>query len=232
VLIKSAENERLNFDNMISYEEHSRKMERHNTSTASLVFDKPLKTKLNNRWMIEGSFVVLQPNSKVAVPITLDTKAPEAIDQHLEVCVRDGSSQFVQLMAEIQRPHVSLNRSVMNLGRIYAGVAEYVNPQSKHAKQSLTLSNYGNLPAHFRFCAKNNPERIIASIEPSSGVIQPKSEIKVKLNITAFVGGVMNELFICDVRDMELPIGFELMADIYGLNVAYETQEDQSASLT
>lgn len=41
----------------------------------------------------------------------------------------------------------------------------------------------------------------------------------------------MNELFICDVRDMELPIGFELLADIYGLNVAYETQEDQSASV-
>lgn len=137
--------------------------------------------------------------------------------------MRDGQAQYVQLLAEIQRPHVSLNRSVMNLGRIYAGVAEYVNPQSKHAKQSLTLTNYGNLPAHFRFATKNDPERVIAAIEPTSGVIQPKSEIKLKMNITAFIGGNMNELFICDVRDMELPIGFELMADIYGLNVAYET---------
>jgi membrane-associated HD superfamily phosphohydrolase len=25
---------------------------------------------------------------------------------------------------------------------------------------------------------------------------------------------------------MELPLGFEMMADAYGLNVSYETQED------
>ena len=28
-----------------------------------------------------------------------------------------------------------------------------------------------------------------------------------------------------------MPIGFEMLADIYGLNVSYETQEDQSANL-
>lgn len=46
-----------------------------------------------------------------------------------------------------------------------------------------------------------------------------------------FTGGNMNELFLCDIQDMELPIGFEMQADIYGLNVSYETQEDQAASL-
>ena len=59
----------------------------------------------------------------------------------------------------------------MNLGRIYAGVCEYVNPQSKHQKSSITLTNYGNLPASFRWVNKRDPERIIANVEPSSGVI-------------------------------------------------------------
>jgi hypothetical protein len=30
---------------------------------------------------------------------------------------------------------------------------------------------------------------------------------------------------------MELPLGFEMLADAYGLNVSYETQEDQAAAL-
>jgi hypothetical protein len=30
---------------------------------------------------------------------------------------------------------------------------------------------------------------------------------------------------------MELPLGFEMMADAYGLNVSYETQEDQTAAM-
>ena len=30
---------------------------------------------------------------------------------------------------------------------------------------------------------------------------------------------------------MELPLGFEMLADAYGLNVSYETQEDQQAAM-
>lgn len=145
--------------------------------------------------------------------------------------VKDGSSSFFQLHSEVQCPHVTLNRVIMNLGRIYAGVTEYINPQSKHQKAALVLKNYGNLPAHFRWQQKNDPERVIAKFEPASGVIQPRSELKVKMNVTVYTGGNLNELFLCDIQDMELPIGFEMLADAYGLNVSYETQDDQSAAL-
>lgn len=46
--------------------------------------------------------------------------------------------------------------------------------------------------------------------------------------VTVFTGGNLNELFLCDIKDMEMPIGFEMHADAYGLNVSYETQEDVS----
>ena len=32
---------------------------------------------------------------------------------------------------------------------------------------------------------------------------------------------------MCDVEDLELPLGFEFKADAFGLNVAYLTSEDQ-----
>ena len=51
------------------------------------------------------------------------------------------------------------------------------------------------------------------------------------MTVTVFTGGNLNELFLCDIQDMELPLGFEMLADAYGLNVSYETQEDQSAAL-
>jgi len=131
-------------------------------------------------------------------------------------------------MSDIQIPHVALNRVIMNLGRIYAGVTEYINPQSKHQKQSLVIKNYGNLPAHFKWKDINDPERVVCQFEPNRGVIQPRQEIKIKMTVTVFTGGNLNELFICDVQDLELPLGFEMLADAYGLNVSYETQEDNS----
>jgi hypothetical protein len=88
---------------------------------------------------------------------------------------------------------------------------------------SLVLTNYGNLPAHFRWDQKNDPERTVVKFEPSSGVIQPRSELKIKMTVTVYTGGNLNELFLCDVQDMELPLGFEMLADAYGLNVSYET---------
>jgi hypothetical protein len=37
---------------------------------------------------------------------------------------------------------------------------------------------------------------------------------------------------MCDIDDLELPLGFELHADAFGLNVTYETAEDTSAVLS
>jgi hypothetical protein len=113
----------------------------------------------------------LKPNEKQSVYISMRTMTPEKVEEFFEIMVRDGQSSFFQVHSEVQRPMVSLNRCIMNLGRIYAGVQEYINPQSKHQKMSLVLTNFGNLPAHFRWDQKNDPERCIVKFEPASGVI-------------------------------------------------------------
>lgn len=47
-----------------------------------------------------------------------------------------------------------------------------------------------------------------------------------------YIGGQIDELFMCDVEDMELPLGFIVKADAFGLNVAYMTTEEQVFSST
>ena len=46
------------------------------------------------------------------------------------------------------------------------------------------------------------------------------------------MGGAIDELFMCNIQDLELPLGFEVKADAFGLNVAYMTSEDQSLAST
>jgi len=46
--------------------------------------------------------------------------------------------------------------------------------------------------------------------------------------MTTYKGGQIDELFLCDIKDLELPLGFEVIADAYGLNVVYLTAEEQS----
>jgi hypothetical protein len=47
------------------------------------------------------------------------------------------------------------------------------------------------------------------------------------VEVTFFVGGTLNELFLCDIQDNEMPLGFEMHANAFGLNVSYETYDDQ-----
>jgi len=126
-------------------------------------------------------------------------------------------------MGEIQKPRVSLNRNQINLGTIYAGVVEKVDIDHK---QCIILKNYGNIPAQFNWEEKIDPEKIVARFEPKRGVIPPRSEIRVYFQTTLYYGGVVEELFICNIDDLEIPLGFELKADSFGLNVSHEIAQD------
>ena len=57
-------------------------------------------------------------------------------------------------------------------------------------------------------------------------MIPPKQSRKIAFEITVFKGGSIDELLICDVQDIELPLGCEVKADAFGLNVAYLTTEE------
>ena len=88
------------------------------------------------------------------------------------------------------------------------------------------------MPASFKWEDVNDPTHAIAKFEPRKGTIPPKSKIKINFELTMFIGGQIDELFMCDVDDMELPLGFLVKADAFGLNVAYMTTEEQIFSST
>lgn len=41
----------------------------------------------------------------------------------------------------------------------------------------------------------------------------------------------MDELLVCNIEDMEIPLGIEVHADSYGLNVVYESNEPVSKTI-
>ncbi len=87
--------------------------------------------------------------------------------------VKETPSLFFNVVAEVQKPRVCLNRTQIDLGKIYAGVTEIVDHDNK---QALVLKNYGNLPALFQWEEKLDGERIVARFEPARGTIPPKGE--------------------------------------------------------
>lgn len=50
--------------------------------------------------------------------------------------------------------------------------------------------------------------------------------MRIAFYTTLYYGGSVDELFICNISDLEIPLGFELKADSFGLNVSHEIAED------
>lgn len=72
--------------------------------------------------------------------------------------VENSESLFFQLLGEIQVPKVYLNRETVELGKIYAGIKETIEPDvGKHKTQYLELVNYGNLPVKFKWEEVEDP---------------------------------------------------------------------------
>lgn len=78
--------------------------------------------------------------------ITLESIKTESVDEYFEIIAKNSESLFFQVLAEVQKPRVTLNRNTVSLGRIYAGVTEVIDHDNKN---SIVLKNYGNLPAQF-----------------------------------------------------------------------------------
>ena len=74
---------------MMTQEEDNR-----DSSTASLVFDKPLHTKHGNIVFLDQYNLHLEPFETQHVTISLKTLRPEEVQEFFEVMIRNGQSQF------------------------------------------------------------------------------------------------------------------------------------------
>ena len=175
----------------------------------------------------------LAPKQRVSIKMSADCINQESIEEYFEIMIQNSQPLFFQVLGEIQVPRVYLNRETVELGKIYAGIRETVDADTgKHKSQALELVNYGNLPVKFKWEEVEDYKRAVARFEPTRGTIPPKGKVKISFDMTVFMGGPIDELFMCDIQDLELPLGFEVKADAFGLNVAYLTSEEQQLAST
>ena len=57
---------------------------------------------------------------------------------------------------------------------------------------------------------------------PQTGVLEAKSEIHIKFKFVVKLFGKFSFFFRCNCDALDLPIGFELTGDVFGLDIAYE----------
>ena len=90
LMIKKSENKRLNFLNMLTGSQVS--LVTNDSSTASLVFDRPFKTKAGNTIRMENYGLQLKPFEKQTIQVNLRSEKPEQVEEYFEIMVKVGKS--------------------------------------------------------------------------------------------------------------------------------------------
>ena len=227
IMVKNAHDfANLNFDTYL--EQYQKELEWEKNKDANISRPKNYKsvrqmfTQLGNKITFRPQYLVIPPNSRGEITVTLACNFEEEISEILEVVVKDADSQFIKLNANIQKIKVCLNRYSLDLGKIYAGIKQRINANHE---QCIMLKNYGNIPAKFQWNEKMIPDKLKIQLEPARGTIAPHSEFVVNIKLTAYLGGSLNEIIyeehLSNTSDIDFPLGFVIKADVFGLKVAH-----------
>ncbi|KAL4472936.1 hypothetical protein ABPG72_007813 [Tetrahymena utriculariae] len=176
---------------------------------------------------IEEQALLIQPFEKRSVNVKCKAGAPESYKTILEIQVEHSNDPlFLNVEAEIQKIIVSLNRLSLDFPCLYVNNVNLIDP--KHSKQYIEIQNLGNIEAEFEWEIPNTSAYKI-EFEPQKGKLKPKTNKVIKINLVVYKGEILDNIFVCNIKDMKYPLGFQISTKVFGLSVSFErmiVQED------
>lgn len=127
---------------------------------------------------------------------------------------------MIKIICEIQEPIVALSRTVLSYPTLYANKVYAL--KTSRDPNSIVLRNLGNIPTDFEWEDINHDDIIQSAVQPKSGTLEPKSEILIKFKFIVKLYGKFSFLFKCNLSACDLPLGFRLDTQVFGLDVYYE----------
>ena len=158
----------------------------------------------------------IEPKSSTDINIEIYSDIVQIIHEIIKIKIENNDPLYINLKADIQKPLVYLDCYEYNMGSLSAGVI------SKEKK--CTLYNYGNLSATFIWDL--GIENCAFSITPKSGEIPPHSSQVCNFTLTPFIGGYLEELWICHIEGMDNEIGIFTSANVKGLEIIYVIHDE------
>ncbi|XP_008066530.1 deleted in lung and esophageal cancer protein 1 isoform X2 [Carlito syrichta] len=173
---------------------------------------------------IEPSSGQLHPLGECRVNITLEALHCQRLQTVLELEVENGAWSYLPVYAEVQKPHVYLRSSQVEISNLYLGVPTKVTVMLINGTLLPTRFHWGKLLGHQAdFC------KVI--ISPRRGLLGPSEEFHLNLEFTAHTQEELTNLVLpCHVSGMKKPLVLGISGKPQGLQVAIAISSEDSDS--
>ncbi|XP_078210767.1 deleted in lung and esophageal cancer protein 1 isoform X3 [Callithrix jacchus] len=171
---------------------------------------------------IEPSSGQLHPLGECRVDITFEALHCQHLHTVLELEVENGAWSYLPVYAEIQKPHVYLQSSQVEVRNLYLGVP---------TKVTIALINGTLLPTQFYWgkLLGDQADFCMVTVSPSHGLLGPSEECQLSLELTAHTQEELTHLALpCHVSGMNKPLVLGISGKPQGLQVAIAISEESS----
>ncbi|XP_012502763.1 PREDICTED: deleted in lung and esophageal cancer protein 1 [Propithecus coquereli] len=175
---------------------------------------------------IEPSSGHLHPLGECRVDITLEALHCQHLQTVLELQVENGAWSYLPVYAEVQKPHVYLQSSQVEVSNLYLGVP---------TKATVTLINGTLLPTRFHWgkLLGHQANFCTVTVSPRHGLLGPSEECQIELELTTHTQEELTDLALpCHVSGMKKPLVLGISGKPKGLQVAIAISMEGSDSST
>ena len=169
-------------------------------------------------FVVEPLYQIIKANSKGKVSISLTSEDSGSIEEVLEIAPTQGEVQRIKIRADVQDVHIALNRHFIEYPQLYVNKVYAIEREP----QLIKIRNLGNIASRFRWVLPVNNDIINTVIDPAEGIVQPKSDVDIRIKFSVKLFGKFTFYYRCDFDNLSFPLGFELTGTVFGLDILYE----------
>ena len=92
----------------------------------------------------------------------------------------------------------------------------------QHNNNTITIINPSNLPIHFKWDNVFEADKLSAEFEPNTGEIPPHGKIDINFKIVYFFLSNVDDMFVCHIEEIDIPLGVVVQGTVIGLDIGYE----------
>ena len=78
------------------------------------------------------------------------------------------------------------------------------------------------MPIHFKWDNVFEADKLTAEFEPNTGEVPPHGKIDINFKIVYFFLSSVDDLFICHIDELDIPLGVVVEGTVIGLDIGYE----------
>ena len=234
-LIKESRFKNINFDN-ISSSNFTEEFEGTLDETKDKVFRDKVKSLIEydntnmkqldimklDSYKIKFSSILgeLNPFEKKTITVSFLSPYPIKIENEentIEILIKNGQKNaYINFNVQCEEAEAYITETFIIPKEIF------LTMPIQHNNNVITIINPSNLPIHFKWDNVFEVDKLSAEFEPNTGEVPPHGKIDINFKIIYFFLSSVDDMFICHIEELDIPLGVVVQGTVIGLDIGYE----------